>query len=129
MPDAANIFEESPDLDTFGGRFSRAREASGLSVKDLAWRIGVKMATINAWESDRSRPGSHRLSNLSGLLRVSLSWLLHGVGNGPVEERDDPSTEVIGEQLARLKRLHDQTGHIIDRIESDIDRMSAGAVD
>lgn len=130
MPDTTNIFEENPDFDTFGGRLSRARDASGLSVKDLAWRLGVKIATINAWETDRSQPGSHRLANLSGLLNVSLSWLLHGVGTGPADPDQDPSAEAFGEQLARLKLLHAETGQLIGRIQNDLDRLgTAGMAD
>jgi transcriptional regulator with XRE-family HTH domain len=127
VSDTTNIFEEKPDFDTFGGRFSRARDASGLSIKDLAWQLGVKMATINAWETDRSQPGSHRLTKLSGMLGVSLSWLLHGIGIGPIDRDEEQSTDAVAEQLARLRLLHAETGQLIGRIQSDLDRLGAGA--
>lgn len=126
MSDTANIFEQSPDLDTFGGRLSRARDASGLSVKDLAWRLSVKMATVKAWESDRSQPSSHRLSNLTGLLGVSISWLLHGAGAGP-REVDEPSAEIFAEQLSQLRLLHIETGQLISRIQEDLEGMQAAS--
>lgn len=126
MPDTTNIFEESPDSDTFGGRLSRAVDASELTTKELAWRLGVKIATVHAWETDRSQPGSHRLTKLSGLLGVSLSWLLHGIGIGPSELSDEEATEAVGEQLAKLKLLHLETGQLIGRIQGDLDRL-AGA--
>ena len=124
MSDTTNIFEEIPDMDTIGGRLSRARDCSGLSVKDLAWRLGVKMSTINAWESDRSQPGSHRLTNLSGLLNVSLSWILYGVGLAPADPDDPPNFGIPELQLDRLKLLHAETGQIIERLQSDIDRLN-----
>lgn len=126
MSDTTNIYEEIPDLDTIGGRLSRAREASGMSVKQLAWRLGVKTTTINAWECDRSQPGAHRLNTLSGLLGVSLSWVLHGVGTAPVEVEDEIETlETLGSQLDRLRHLHAETGHLIRRLQNDMDRFAA----
>jgi transcriptional regulator with XRE-family HTH domain len=128
VSDTTNIYEETPDLDTIGGRLSRAREASGMSVKQLAWRLGVKMSTINAWESDRSQPGAHRLNMVSGILNVSLSWVLHGVGTGPIEPEDDSDMiETVGAQLDRLKLLHAETGSLIVRLQNDMDRLAAAS--
>jgi transcriptional regulator with XRE-family HTH domain len=127
VSDTTNIFEESPDIDTFGGRLSRAIDASELTTKDLAWRLGVRKTTVHAWETDRSQPGSHRLTKLAGMLGVSMSWLLHGVGIGPSEPSDDEAAEAVGEQLARLKLLHLETGQLIGRIQSDLDRLAVSA--
>ncbi len=124
MSDTPNIFEQKPDNDTFGGRFSRARDAAGLTTRELAWRLGVKSATINAWETDRSQPGSRRLSLLSGVLGVSLSWLLHGVGTAPVYPEEEQQVAVVEEQLAKLKLLHAETGQLIGSIQKRLDRMS-----
>ncbi|OQM75814.1 helix-turn-helix domain-containing protein [Manganibacter manganicus] len=124
MSDTTNIFEESPDFDTFGGRLSRAIDASELNTKDLAGRLGVKKSTVLAWETDRSQPGSHRLTKLAGMLGVSLSWLLHGVGIGPSEASEEETAGAVGEQLARLKLLHLETGQLIGRIQGDLDRLA-----
>lgn len=124
MSDTTNIFEEIPDDDTVGGRISRAREAAGLSVKDVAWRLGVKMATVKAWESDRSQPGSHRLSNLSGLLQVSLSWIVHGVGIGPSDLQTDETNQEMAQQLDQLRLLHVETGLLIERLKGEVDRIA-----
>lgn len=124
MTDTANIYEGIRDLDTMGGRLSRAREASGMTTKQLAWRLGVRTATIKAWETDRSQPRANRLTMLAGILNVSLSWVLHGIGTGPVE--DEPEMiDGVGAQLERLKSLHAETGHLIRRIQGDLDRLSA----
>jgi transcriptional regulator with XRE-family HTH domain len=123
--DSSNIFEEEPDMDTVGGRISRAREASGLSVKEVAWRLGVKMATVNAWESDRSQPSSHRLSTLAGLLRVSLSWIVHGVGIGPSDDLGGETSKEMTAQLDRLRLLHVETGLLIEKLKGEFDRIAA----
>jgi transcriptional regulator with XRE-family HTH domain len=125
VSDTTNIYEESPDLDTIGGRLSRAREASGLSIKQLAMRLGVRTATVQAWESDRSQPGSHRLTMLSGLLGVSLSWILHGVGIAPSEEmKASQKADLLNAQLDRLVLLHAETGQLINRLQSDMERLN-----
>ncbi|CAN7401460.1 helix-turn-helix domain-containing protein [Aminobacter sp. LjRoot7] len=125
MSDTTNIYEQTPDLDTIGGRLSRAREASGLSASELAWRLGVKTATINAWERDRSEPGAHRIAKLAGLLATSISWILHGVGPAPRE--DDLSAASVSLQMERLRRLHRQTGNLIGQLERDLRKLeSAG---
>ena len=99
MPNTTNIYQQSPDMDTTGGRLSRAREAAGLTVKQLAWRLGV-----------------------------SLSWILHGVGAAPVEASEDDaeeSLEALAAQLDRLKSLHTETGQLIGRLQQDIARFGA----
>ena len=83
------------------------------------------MATVKAWESDRSQPGSHRLTILAGLLQVSLSWILHGVGTAPSDSEATVEAAVMNSQIERLRHLHAETGQIIDRLQTDIDRLSA----
>ena len=127
MSDTTNIYDEVPDFDTIGGRLSRAREASGMSIRQLALRLGVKASTIKAWECDRSQPGAQRLSMLSGLLGVSPCWVLHGIGTAPVEggdEHEDETMEVLGAQLGKLRNLHAETGHLIRRLQSDMERLA-----
>ena len=126
MSDTTNIYDEIPDFDTIGGRLCRARDTSGLSVKQLALRLGVKASTIKAWESDRSQPGAHRLNMLCGLLGVSVSWVLHGVGAAPVEAEDeDEDIKALGSQLDKLRHLHAETGNLIRRLQNDMDRLAA----
>lgn len=111
-----------PDATTFGDRLSGAREATGMSQEQLAKRIGVKIKTMKAWEDDLSEPRANRLSHLSGMLNVSLRWLLTGEGTGPDDpEQGDLSPDVrvmldevrtlqtqIASSAERLKRLERQ---------------------
>ena len=127
MSDTATIYDTNPDLDTTGGRLFRAREATGLTAEELAWRLGVKLSTISNWERDRSQPSAQRLSMVCGILNVSLSWVLHGVGAGPDEGEDEVLTESVTTQLERLKLLHRRTGTLIQRIEGDLDRLRSAS--
>ena len=126
MHDAADIYSDTPDLDTMGGRLSRARDAVGLSVAELARRLGVKAATIQAWESDRSQPRANRLAMLAGVLNVSLSWLLHGVGSSPADESRSELVSAVTANLKRIRRLQEETARLVSQIESDLQRTPDG---
>lgn len=127
VSDAMTIYHETPDMDTMGGRLMRAREAARLTVRELAWRLGVRIATVAEWENDRSQPSSHRLTTLAGLLKVSLSWLLHGVGTSPNESEMSDTVDAMSEQVGRLRDLHRETGALIVRMQSELERLARPA--
>ena len=59
-------------LSTMGSRLEQARIAQGFSVRQLATRIGVKPATVDNWERDRSEPRANKLLTLAGMLNVPV---------------------------------------------------------
>jgi len=97
MPsDAENWY--SDDAATLGDRIAAAREGAGLSQAELATRLGVRKSTLDAWENDRREPRANRVQLLTGMLGVSLRWLLTGVGEGP--DLDDDAMPVPGDVQA-----------------------------
>ena len=94
-----------------------------MTTAALARRVGVRQKTIEQWESDRSEPSVERLSLLAGILNVNLVWLLHGVGDAPADEIGPDPLAAITVQLERLKRMHEDTGRIIDRIQRELTRL------
>ena len=76
---------------TLGDRIAAAREAVGYSQKKLASRLGVKLKTVQGWEEDRTEPRANKAQMMSGILGVSLVWLLSGEGEGVLEPSDTPS--------------------------------------
>tara|TARA_R110002124_G_scaffold27046_2_gene96796 strand:+ start:6309 stop:6770 length:462 start_codon:yes stop_codon:yes gene_type:complete len=90
---------------TFGDRLAAAREATGMTQGDLAKRLGVKLATLRAWEDDHSEPRANRLSMLSGLMGVSLKWLLTGEGEGVAPPGD--GGDMADDLSAILSELRD----------------------
>lgn len=118
-----NMFSSPPDVDTLGGRLSRARDASGMSAAQFARRLGVKTATVQAWESDRSEPRSSRLSMIAGILNVSTPWLLHGVGSAPADDPRNDAIAVLRGQVDKLRQAHDNTGAILQRVENELVRL------
>ena len=119
----ATIFSSPPDTDTLGGRLSRARDSSGMSAAQFARRLGVKTATVQAWESDRSEPRANRLSMIAGLLNVGLPWLLYGVGEAPPDDPRNDAITVLRDQVEKARQLHEETGAVLARIEDELLRL------
>lgn len=111
----------SDDNATFGDRVAAGREAIGMTQKDLAGRLGVKVKTIAAWENDVAEPRANKLQMLAGVLNVSMRWLLTGEGDG-VEAPDaggaiDPDLSGMLTELRSLRGEAAQLGERIGRIE------------
>ncbi len=112
------------DVATFGDRLEAARRAKGVSTEQLAEQLGVKIETIESWENDVSPPRANKLQMLSGLLDVSIVWLMSGKGNGThdvIEGYDRPDS--VNETLAEIKTLKRSLINTVDRIEKLEDRL------
>lgn len=83
---------------SFGTNFRRLREARGINRSVLVQELGVSMATISMWESDRHRPAHKRINQICEILGVSVGELMS-------EEEPTALEEVLArsrEQIARL---------------------------
>jgi len=69
----------------FGARLHRLRVERGLSLADIATRLGVSKPTVWAWEHGKSRPVERRLTALASALGVTTAGLEPAV-TGPAEE-------------------------------------------
>lgn len=105
------------DAATFGDRLAGAREANGMTQAQLAKNLGIKFATLKAWEQDLSEPRANRLSMLAGLLNVSIMWLLNGEGEGvgPPDESGVRSQD-LNDLFLELRSLKTQLKQSSDRL-------------
>lgn len=107
----------SNDTATFGDRLADARQAVGMSQEDLARRLGVKRSTLVKWENDLSEPRANKLSMVSGLLNVSLRWLLTGEGEGLPPPGDSPALpEDAARIMTDLRQTQGELVRLADRI-------------
>lgn len=111
MPEGQDWYSEATA--TFGDRLAGAREAAGLTQAQLAKRLGVKAKTLRDWEDDLSEPRANRIQMLSGLLNVSLSWLMTGEGEGV--DAPDMGADMPGDVRAALSELR--------QIQTEMTRM------
>lgn len=95
-----------PEVATFGDRLTAAREQANLSQAELARKLGVKKSTLVSWEDDLNEPRANRLQMVSGMLGVSLKWLLTGEGDD-VEVQADPSATDQA-LLSEIREIHAQ---------------------
>ena len=98
--------EELYGDDTLGGRLLAARERAGLSLADLAGRLGVTRETVRNWECDRSEPSLERLVRIAGHLKVRPLWLISGD-----EEKVRSSSRKIGLNLKDVVIEVNHVGH------------------
>ena len=113
-----------PETSTFGDRVSGAREAAGMTQKQLAKRLGVKLVTLRNWENDMAEPRANNLSMLAGLLNVSMMWLLDGTGEGvdPVQDvsREEKDMNEILAEIVDLKSRALRTANRLGALEKKL---------
>jgi transcriptional regulator with XRE-family HTH domain len=115
-----------PETATFGDRVAAAREVADMTQAELARRLGVRVATLRAWENDVSEPRANRLSMMAGLLNVSIMWLINGQGEGldaPMEEATLPASahDILNEMRdlrADLAARVEQIGRLEKRLRT-----------
>ena len=121
MSDEAESGWYSEESATFGDRVAGARDAEGMSQEDLARRLGVKLKTVQGWEDDLAEPRANKLQMLSGILNVSLMWLLTGRGDGLPEPGEQnvlaPETRAILQEIRNLKVQLEQSTDRLGRLE------------
>jgi transcriptional regulator with XRE-family HTH domain len=113
---ASHMFPITNDGDTIGGRISRARDALGYSLADVATQAGVRKETVAAWERDRAEPRTNKLVMLAGILNVSPTWLITGSGEGPHETKPVSDAEIM-HMISEVKRLQAETNQAVIALE------------
>ena len=101
----------SNEAATFGDRVAAGRGALGMAQPDLARKLGVKLKTIQGWEDDVSEPRANKLQMLSGVLNVSLMWLLNGEGEGI--SHPETAGEIDGDITAMLTEIRQLRSGIV----------------
>mmetsp|Transcript_23516 Transcript_23516/g.41499 ORF Transcript_23516/g.41499 Transcript_23516/m.41499 type:complete len:133 (-) Transcript_23516:3372-3770(-) len=124
----------SPEASTFGDRVAGAREQAGMTQKQLAKRLGVRLSTLRAWEDDLSEPRANRLSIMAGLLNVSMMWLMNGEGEG-VEAPFEPApiSDTMRDLLTEMRDLRtdllrraEQVGRLEKRLRTALQEPTDG---
>ena len=120
----------SNEAATFGDRVAAGRESLGFSQADLAKRLGIKLKTLQAWEYDLSEPRANKLQMLSGVLNVSLGWLLNGEGDGlGMPDGEMPLDADMAGLLAEMRELRGTIVRTGERLASLEKRIRAAARD
>lgn len=92
-------------VEEFGTRLHRLRVERGLSMGDLANKLGVSKPTVWAWEHGKARPVERRLAALAEALGVTPGGLEPAAPGQPeaVERGRRQIAEVYGVDPARVR--------------------------
>lgn len=112
----ADVNWYSNEAATFGDRVAAAREACSMSQKKLAKSLGVALKTVEGWENDVSEPRANKLQTLSGVLNVSIPWLLTGEGVGVVPEAEETTAPEMAELLSEMRVLRNEMLRSAERL-------------
>lgn len=77
---------------------------------------------MHNWETDRSAPRSNRLLTLAGMLNVSPTWLLTGVGESPLDAVT--ATELM-QMRAMVERLRQQVLTVAEELKQLDERLTS----
>ena len=78
---------------------------------------------MQSWECDRSEPRANRLATIAGILNASLSWLIHGFGDAPNNDLNSDIVSLLRGHLEQMKGLREKTDAIIERLETELQRL------
>ena len=126
MADTTNSPEAlfSDDIATFGDRLEAARNTKGLTIESFAEKLGVSLDVAEAWEDNIKLPRANRLQMISGLLNVSLVWLLNGEDNGTFNVADNyDRPEGVNDTLGEIAQIRTSLQHVLDRLDALEDRL------
>ena len=83
-----------------GSRIKLTRTRLGLSLQQVADRVGVTRESLANWENDRSEPRGVKVMKLAGVLQVPMIWLLTGE-IPPSSQREPAATHTPSAALSR----------------------------
>lgn len=116
MTELAELNWYSNEAATFGDRVAAARDAQGLTHKALATKLGISSKTLDAWEHDVSEPRANKLQMLSGVLNVSIPWLLTGEGDGIDEANLATGSSDLVDLMTEMRVLRTQISQAAERM-------------
>jgi len=123
MPKRTIFFDDNQDT-TLGGRVFQAREAAGMTVVQVINQLGVRKATYMAWEADRSEPRANRLVALAGILNVSPTYLLSGLGRAmPQPLKNQQVIDELRLNIEKLEQTLKTANKMLSRVKSQAKKL------
>ena len=77
---------------TVGEKIKEARKQVGLTQEQLSEKLGISRSAVAKWETDKGIPDVDNLKILSGLLNVSIDYLLESFNITEISEKSRKRT-------------------------------------
>tara|TARA_B100000989_G_C19393540_1_gene406777 strand:- start:190 stop:585 length:396 start_codon:yes stop_codon:yes gene_type:complete len=97
-----NVVSTSQPEMTLGGRIAQLRMNGNFDSVDLSKQLGVRLATYESWELDRSEPRINKLVALAAILGVSPTYLLAEEGHKGIRKKNQKSQHTL--ELIKLQQ-------------------------
>jgi transcriptional regulator with XRE-family HTH domain len=95
-PPSVEDVHAAPVIDeAFGDRLQRLRTSAGLSLGEVAKRMGVSAPSVSGWEKGRARPTRGRIVKLAAILGLPPADLIDDAAPEEFQELVDRSREQI----------------------------------
>ena len=98
-------------------RIASARIAVGMSQLELAENLGVKLSSVENWESEITSPRSNLLSRMSGILNVSILWLLAGTETHDIQEPNLEETANLNRKIQHAESLIEELSKVLQEMK------------
>lgn len=97
-----------------GVRIRQARSKVGMSIRDLAARLGVSHAAVGHWETGTHRPSITTLLSVAEITGADIGWLISGVTPlKVVRELSEDEKERVGGGFRGFELLVGYPGMIV----------------
>lgn len=106
-----------------GNRIAEARGLKAYSIKKAARRLSVTEKTFKKWESGKSKPRANKMQMLSGVLGVSLLWLLNGEEQFEPDANNPTQLEKLSQKVERMTLLQQELAELTDEIVSEVEEL------
>jgi len=124
----SNVLSNEEPLSTLGSRIFETRRNASMSLEMLASLVGVKPATLRAWENDRSEPRLNKLVAMAGIVGVSPTYFIAEEGNAGeevkgVRGRNEKLLSMLKEELRFINEQQKLQNRRLRKINSLIDKL------
>lgn len=93
-----------------GNRLRQLRTQSGLTQKEVAYRIGINNKTLSGYENNVSTPDPETLQMLAKFYNSSTDYLISGEGTRN-ENKDNVTTDLNTQTLNYLKMYYGENAY------------------
>ena len=123
-----NVLSHEEPLSTLGSRIFETRRNAGMSLEMLASRVGVRPATLRAWENDRSEPRLNKVVAMAGIVGVSPTYFIAEEGNAGeevkgVRGRNDKLVSMLRDELRFINEQQKLQNRRLRKINAIIDKL------
>ena len=112
-----------PDSIILGKRIAEARELKAYSIKKAARRLSVTEKTFKKWESGKSKPRANKVQMLSGVLGVSLLWLLNGEEQFEPDANNPSQLEKLSLKVERMTQLQQELAELTEEVVNEVEEL------